>query len=197
MCLPVSCHSCCPCVIHACCGLQLPFEGLIKCILSQAVSGLDSDEDQEEDRDPHPRSLRVLGWGSDCDPEVDIYMGEEEFWERRGVLTQRDRNYEGDWEEEEEEEEEEEWESSSSPGMFCALREHFPLLRSGVQRTRASWGSEPELTHLREGETDVIHTCAHVDEHLHSVSGTNSIKDLMLRIMPFLLWKHNNKKNID
>ncbi|XP_056432626.1 mitogen-activated protein kinase kinase kinase 14 [Gadus chalcogrammus] len=116
----------------------------------EAVSGLDSDEDQEEDRDPHPRSLRVLGWGSDCDPEVDIYMGEEEFWERRGVLTQRDRNYEGDWEEEEEEEEEEEWESSSSPGMFCALREHFPLLRSGVQRTRASWGSEPELTHLRE-----------------------------------------------
>ncbi|CAL8303409.1 unnamed protein product [Lota lota] len=114
----------------------------------EAVSGLDSDEEKEEDRDPHPRSLRVLGWGSDCDSEVDIYMGEEEFWERRGVLTQRDRNYEGDWEEEEEEEEE--WESSSSPGLFCVLREHFPLLRNGVQRSRASWGSELELTHLRK-----------------------------------------------
>ncbi|KAG7277602.1 hypothetical protein CRUP_013920 [Coryphaenoides rupestris] len=120
----------------------------------EAVSVLDCEE-EEGDRDPHPRSLRALGWGLDCDSEVDIYTGEEEFWERRGVLPGRDRDYEGDWEgegdEEGEEEEEEEWESSSSPGLSCALREHFPLLRGGVQRTTlATWGSEEELTHLRE-----------------------------------------------
>ncbi|CAL8284505.1 unnamed protein product [Merluccius merluccius] len=115
----------------------------------EVVSELDSEE-EEEDQDPLPRSLQVLGWGSDCDSEVDIYMGEEEFWERRGMLPRRDRDYEGDWEEEEEGEGEEDWESSSSPGRLCALREHFPLLRSGVPRSRASWGSEQELTHLRE-----------------------------------------------
>uniref|UniRef100_A0A668AK81 Mitogen-activated protein kinase kinase kinase 14b n=1 Tax=Myripristis murdjan TaxID=586833 RepID=A0A668AK81_9TELE len=42
--------------------------------------------------------------------------------------------------------------SSSLTEYFHALKVHFPLLRKGQQTTGHSWGSEPELEYLRDGD---------------------------------------------
>lgn len=92
-------------------------------------------------------------WDSGSDSDVDIYAGEEECIQEKWLKT--DRDYEGDWEEEgdeEGEEEEEEWDSSVSTEYLRALQGVFPLLQKGQQPN--SWGSEPELEYLRDGESE-------------------------------------------
>ena len=130
----------------------------------------DSDQDSEVETDSltrewesRPKSLQgddTADWDTWSDSEVDIYMGEEEYNQEKWLKT--DGDYEGDWEEEgdeeeeegeEEEEEEEEWDSSMSTEYLRALRGHFPLLQKGQQTNDESWGSEPELEYLRDGES--------------------------------------------
>ncbi|XP_055360388.1 mitogen-activated protein kinase kinase kinase 14 isoform X2 [Betta splendens] len=115
-----------------------------------------SDHDSEvlgsltREGDSQPRSLRddctedKISWGSGSDPEVDMYLGEDEFLQK---WLKTDGDYEGDWEEEEEEEDED-WDSSSTEHT-CALTGLFPLLQKGQETNDSSWGSEPELEHLR------------------------------------------------
>lgn len=115
--------------------------------------------------DSQPKSLRdeyTAGdkeWAAGSDSEVDIYMGEEEFIREKWLKT--DGDYEGDWEEEgdeeEEEEEEEEWDSSMSTEYIGALRGLFPLLQKGQETNDSSWGSEPELEYLRDGESETVY----------------------------------------
>lgn len=99
-------------------------------------------------------------WDTCSDSEVDIYMAEEEHVQEKWPKS--DRDYEGDWEEEGdeegegEEEEEEEWESSMSTEYLRALRGIFPLLQKGQQTNDNSWGSEPELEYLRDGESEKL-----------------------------------------
>lgn len=133
--------------------------------------GSNQDSEAETDSltrewDSQPKSLRddyTTGdkdWGAGSDSEVDIYMGEEEFIREKWLKT--DRDYEGDWEEEgdeeeEEAEEEEEWDSSMSTEYISALRGLFPLLQKGQETNDSSWGSEPELEYLRDGESETIY----------------------------------------
>ena len=56
--------------------------------------------------------------------------------------------------EEEEEGEDEKWDSSMSTEYLRALRGIFPLLQKGQQTNDNSWGSEPELEYLRDGESE-------------------------------------------
>lgn len=126
----------------------------------------DSDQDSEVEADSltrewecQPKSLQddadEKDWDTWSDSEVDIYMGEEEHIREKWLKT--DRDYEGDWEEEgdeEVEEEEEEWDSSISTEYLHALRGLFPLLQKGQQPNDNSWGSEPELEYLRDGESE-------------------------------------------
>lgn len=138
--------------------------------LEEGVSELDSEEETDsltKEWESQPKSLRQYyvaddkDWETGSDSEVDIYMGEEEYSQKRGAWPKNDRAYEGDWEEEEEEqeggeEEEEECDSSSLTEYFHALKVHFPLLRKGQQTTGHSWGSEPELEYLRDGESEKL-----------------------------------------
>lgn len=94
-------------------------------------------------------------WGARSNSEDDIYMGEEEFIREKWLKT--DRDYEGDWEEEEDEEDEgEESDSSMSTEYINALRGLFPLLQKGQETNDSSWGSEPELEYLRDGESETV-----------------------------------------
>lgn len=111
-----------------------------------------------EEWESRPKSLRDNcfsgDWDMDSDSEVDIYMGEEEYFQKKWLRSNRE--YEGDCEEEEGDEEEEddddEWDSSIATGYYRALRDHFPLLQKGQQTTGSKWGSEAELEYLRDGE---------------------------------------------
>ncbi len=134
----------------------------------------DSDSEAETDSltrewESQPKSLQDdyaadgKDWDTCSDSEVDIYMGEEEHIQEEWLKT--DRDYEGDWEEEGDEEEEEEWDSYVSTEYLRALRGLFPLLQKGQQTNENSWGSEPELEYLRDGESErqqlggVTHAC--------------------------------------
>lgn len=128
----------------------------------------DSDQDLEVETDlltrdweSRPRSLQddhTADWDTGSESEVDIYMAEEEHVQEKWLKS--DRDYEGDWEEEEEgdeeeeEDDEEEWDSSMSTEYLRALRGIFPLLQKGQQTNDNSWGSEPELEYLRDGESE-------------------------------------------
>lgn len=132
-----------------------------------------SDQDSEAETyslirqwESRPKSLQddyttdVGDWDSFSDSEVDIYMAEEEYVQEKWLRS--DRDYEGDWEEEgdeeeekDEDEDEEEWESSKSE-YRRALRGIFPLLQKGQQTNDNSWGSEPELEYLRDGESEKL-----------------------------------------
>lgn len=131
----------------------------------------DSDQVSEVETDllskeweSQPRSLRDdyiaddKDWDTGSDSEVDIYMGEEEYVREKWLKT--DRDYEGDWEdegdEEEGDEEEEEWDSSVSTEYLRALRGLFPLLQKAQHTNDNSWGSEPELEYIRDGESEKL-----------------------------------------
>ena len=109
--------------------------------------GRDSEVDTREWESP-PKSLQdekdLDSW---TDSDVDIYMGEEEYIQEKRLKT--DGDYEGDWEEDGDEEEEEEWDPGSTE-YLRNLQGLFPLLQKGQQAN--SWGSEPELEQLRDGE---------------------------------------------
>ncbi|XP_034049999.1 uncharacterized protein LOC117531074 [Thalassophryne amazonica] len=126
---------------------------------SSGWDGCESELDQscQMDRDfltkefeSQPKSLRDVTdeqfWETGCDSEIDIYVGEEEYNQRKWLKN--DKDYEGDWEEDEEED----WDSSVSTEYFHALRGLFPLLQKGQVTTFNSWGSEKELEYLRDGD---------------------------------------------
>lgn len=101
--------------------------------------------------DSQPKPLRADsteddGWRPGSDPEVDMYLGEEESVEK---WLKTDGDYEGDWEEGDDEV----WDSSASTEHVGALRGLFPLLQKGQETNDSSWGSEPELEYLRDGES--------------------------------------------
>lgn len=109
-----------------------------------------------ETRESQPKSLQdnyaavEKDWDSWSDSDVDIYVGEDECIQEKWLKT--DMDYEGDWEEEGEEEAGDEWESSVSTEYLHALQGLFPLLQKGQHVN--SWGSEPELEYLRDGESE-------------------------------------------
>lgn len=158
--------------------------------LEDSNSEINPDSDQAEtdsltkEWGSQPRSLRDnyfaedKEWNMESDSEVDIYMGEEEYFQQKWLRSNRE--YEGDWEEEgeeeEEEQEEDEWDSSVSTGYSRALRDHFPLLQKGQQTTGNSWGSEAELEYLRDGEFKKLSVgslfCIHVQTHFVSSAET-------------------------
>ena len=155
----------------------------------------DSEQDSEVETDSltrawesRPRSLQddhTADWEACSDSEVDIYMAEEEHVQQKWLKS--DRDYEGDWEEEEEEEEdEEEWDSSVSTEYLRALRGIFPLLQKGQQTNDNSWGSEPELEYLRDGESEssasggavtVTHTGLRSPQSLYYCSSLMHLKE--------------------
>ncbi|CAL9699551.1 unnamed protein product [Knipowitschia caucasica] len=104
------------------------------------------EQTSDQDCDVEPKSLRdnyldENEWDTTSElSDVDIYIGEEEYTEEKGVKS--DRDYEGDWEEDEDEE--------FSTEYFRGLKDIFPVLQKG-QTQEDWWGSEEELEYLRDG----------------------------------------------